>query len=86
MVRGSSAKNAASRSGSYAKLGGICQSSGPNFSRRCNRPDAKKLASGVSTPCSRFMCVMKREPFTAKTKLLGVSRYHAANRSGRCSE
>ena len=40
--------------------------------RARGRPEAKKLASGVSTSRSRFMWVTNRPPLTAKTKSSGV--------------
>ncbi len=39
-------------------------------------PEAKKFASGVSTPLSFFMWVMKRLALIEKTKPSGVWSYH----------
>ncbi len=48
---------------------------GASFSASRSTPEAKKLASAVSTSLSFFMWAMKRLPFTAKTKPGGVSSY-----------
>ena len=37
------------------KLGGNCHRNGPRFSLRLNNPDAKKLASGISTSRRRLI-------------------------------
>ncbi len=84
--RGSSAKNAASRSPLKPRLGGSCHSTGPSLARSASTPDAKKFASGVSTPASFFMCVTNRGPLTAKVKSAGVSAYQLRKLDGRCSE
>ena len=57
-------------------IGGSCQRIGPSFSFNASTPEAKKFASGFSTPASFFMWVMKRPPLTANTKPSGVSRAH----------
>jgi hypothetical protein len=41
-------------------------------------PDAQKFACACSTFFNRFMCVMKRLPFTEKIKSGGVAEYHCA--------
>ena len=71
--RGSISKKLRKRSAFQPKFGGNCQRIGPNFSRNASTPEAKKLASGVSTSRSFFICVMKRGPFTLKMKPAGVS-------------
>ena len=72
--------------GSQSSVGGVCQRNGPSFSPSARTPDAKKFASGVSISRSRFMCVMKRLPFTAKTKSAGVDVAHALYERGDCNE
>ena len=68
VVRGRSAKKSASRSSSYPRFGGSCQSIGPSFGPSASTPEAKKFASGVSTPRSFFMWVTKRPPLTENRK------------------
>ena len=49
-------------------------------------PEAKKLASGASMSPRRFMWVMKRGPFTEKTKSSGVASRQRTQFAGLCSE
>ena len=67
-------------------MGGSCHSTGPSFGPSASTPEAKKLASGASTPASFFMWVTNRGPLTENRKSSGVSAAHFAYDSGRCSE
>ena len=71
VVRGSRSRNAASRSASKRIRGGSCHSTGPSFGPSASTPEAKKLASGVSTSRSCLRWVTKRPPLTANTKSVG---------------
>lgn len=73
VVRGSSFRKSSRRSGSYLKLGGSCHSTGPSLGPSASTPEAKKLASGTFESLRRRMWVMKRGPFTEKTKSSGVA-------------
>lgn len=72
-VWGRSWRNDSIRSGSYLALPGSCQQYGPSFDPRASTPEAKKLASGISTSFSRLMWVTNWWPFTEKTKVSGVA-------------
>ena len=76
MERGSAVRNSAIRSGSKARVGGNCQSTGPSLSARLSNPLARKFGSAAPTSRSRFMWVMNRPPLTANWNPSGVSAAH----------
>ena len=83
---GNSAKKLSIRLASKRKFGGSCHKIGPSFAPSRKIPDAKKFATGPCASFSRRIWVMKRGPFTEKTKSAGVSAAHDAKFSGRDSE
>ena len=65
-----------SRAASNKKVSGSCHRIGPSLPPSASTPEAKKLASGVWTSRSFFMWVMKRPPFSEKTKSGGTCSAH----------
>ncbi len=83
--RGSNAANSSKRSGRKRSRSENCHRIGPSFGPSRNSPCARKFASGASMSRSFLLWVMKRLPFTAKTKSSGVASRQRPQLSGRCS-